>query len=652
MAITYLTYITSLAEEIHDRALNDVRSIEDWRSRRDCLRARYLESMGIDWVPSGTRPEFTDRGRERGRGFTATRLSYEIVPDCHSGGLLFLPEPCPKSPVPGVLYLCGHANFGVHEFHPHGIMWARRGYACFVVDTIRQTDNPGEHLGLTYHDRWDWLSLGYSPAGGELLNSRRALDVLAAQPEVDAERIGATGISGGGAHSVFVAMADDRVRAVASFCGVSNLSRTIASRCFESHCECMMVPNPYRHDTSEYVALIAPRPLLLGYAEGDDLFTPGEYETLHRDVARVYALYGDAHRCELMVYPGPHAYSDDAIRRTNAWFDTHVAGKPMDGAGGRVTLGGPELSKQQCTVFAGAIPVPDRLDILPEILTPPVSLPLPNTLDELDGLRERVIAMLRARVFSGVDAATDSLRIEHTERWSLGEGGAVAETRATRASIGDLELWIEHRIPAGGATDVIVQIWAPTIGVPRELPGAPVNGDTFESIRIEPRVSGRTAIAPPAAKMSARAALLVGVSTPALWVEDALAVMAWLRRSGDLEGKRVLIHGRGEAGIVALYAALFDGKIDAVVASDLIVSHKSGAYLPGVLKVADVKHVLGLIAPRIVGIETTEWIFGYWATRVYERLGVRERFVHTHSPARTFDEVLRLMRTGEAEGIT
>ena len=57
-----------------------------------------------------------------------------------------------------------------------------------------------------------------------------AHSLLRAQPEVDPDRIGLTGISGGGACSFHLACADERVRAVSTLCGISTPRDAIRTR--------------------------------------------------------------------------------------------------------------------------------------------------------------------------------------------------------------------------------------------------------------------------------------------------------------------------------------------------------------------------------------------------------------------------------------
>ncbi|MBS1237846.1 MAG: Acetyl xylan esterase, partial [Deltaproteobacteria bacterium] len=60
--------------------------------------------------------------------------------------------------------------------------------------------------------------MGYTPAGLEVWSAMRALDYLATRPEVDSERIGVTGISGGGVMTWLLTALDGRIKAAAPSC--------------------------------------------------------------------------------------------------------------------------------------------------------------------------------------------------------------------------------------------------------------------------------------------------------------------------------------------------------------------------------------------------------------------------------------------------
>ena len=48
-------------------------------------------------------------------------------------------------------------------------------------------------------------------------------------------------------------------------------------------------------------------------------------------------------------------------------------------------------------------------------------------------------------------------------------------------------------------------------------------------------------------------------------------------------------------------------------------------------------------APRVIGLDTHEWEFGFWSARLYKRLGILDRFVHTHSMSHTMQRIFRTL---------
>ena len=122
-------------------------------------------------------------------------------------------------PAPAVLYVCGHGNERTKDnvslgsktkYQHHGAWLARQGYVCLILDTLQLAEIEGLHHGTYHKDMFWWYSRGYTPAGVEAWNGIRALDYLQARKEVDPERLGVTGRSGGGASSWWIAALDDK----------------------------------------------------------------------------------------------------------------------------------------------------------------------------------------------------------------------------------------------------------------------------------------------------------------------------------------------------------------------------------------------------------------------------------------------------------
>ena len=113
-----------------------------------------------------------------------------------------------------------------------------------------------------------------------------------------------------------------------------------------------------------------------------------------------------------------------------------------------------------------------------------------------------------------------------------------------------------------------------------------------------------------------RAHALLGRTVDEGRVWDVAAVVRYLDEKDKMaQGWRVM--GRGQAGVIAAYAALFEPSIKEVVVVDPPASHRDGPYFLGVLRVLDTPDALGLLAPRpltLVGakdkaFERTEQIY-------------------------------------------
>ena len=586
--------------------------------------------MGLHDVPSCDLA-VTCYGEFAGPGFRAYRLAYQILPDAWGTGNLYLPDPLPAYPVPAVLNACGHCASGVGDLTPLIIPWPRRGYACFVFDTIAQTDNPGYHRGMNSGKRLDHISRGYTSAGGELLNGLRALEVLRGRPEIDGARIGVTGRSGGGAQSFYLAVADEGLRAAVPVVGVPSLKSTVGNRIFPDHCDCMYALGLHQRDNAEFAALIAPRPLLLCYAQGDSLYSREEYATLVEKARWIYRLYGCEEHCQLLDYPGGHGESEPPTLGAYHWFDAHVAGDSRPIAAVEPS----EIQEPQASVFNGQRPVPDRVDLLPELLTTTASLPLPRSAEEWPAIREAAVARLRTNVFGWLDRNDETLRMEYRDHtWHRGE-------------IGGMEVWLDLHVPAQGANRLILAVCNMEQDV-RELLHETSTAFPDAAIALfEPRGTGWNAPSMRTGNQALyRAGALLGLTPALLWLNDLKHLVSYLRSQPSCGDLPLYLYGHGDAAVACLYHAILHEDVAGAFLIDPPDSHLTGGYLPAILREMDITTAVGLLAPRPVGIagceRISEWYSLRWGHRVYHRLGIPER----HALGRTLDEVKGVVLAG------
>ncbi|MCA1808042.1 MAG: alpha/beta hydrolase family protein [Kiritimatiellia bacterium] len=642
MSKTLWQHYIDVSKRFLDNSLTGLERLEDWQAKRAEVRRHFMRSVGLDVLPSKTDLQVVNHGTLKGPGFRTEKLSFQIMPDCHGTCMVYYPDPLPAGKLPGVLYLCGHNPIGVHGYSKHGVLWSRRGYVCLVLDTIQQHDNPGMHSGLGLKRRYDWISMGYPGSCGEVWNSIRALDLLAGLPEVDPERIGATGTSGGGSLSFLTGLADERIAAVASNCGVTTPYYTLANRHILSHCDCMYVQNVFQHDTSEFAALLAPKPLLFCYGDEDGLFSHAEYRGMVEKIKTVYRLYGCEGKCELFEYHGPHGYIPESIDRCSRWFDEHLLGDPQR------PLQQPEeiFNEPDITIFNGKPPAPNRTALLPELISPVGTVELPRRPEDWPALRSATVERLRREVFPCIDSDPTVMQIESLGDWGGKEPDAV-RSFSYRPSFDGMHLWMQER-RVYASREVLIGVADPRQNYRTLSHNMADFGKDRHLFIIEPRGSSVTSTREGSQgcdrdNFFLQASTLVGMTPLMLMIQDLHHLLAYITGLPETAGKRFYLYGRGEAAAACLYHAAMNENIAGVVTEQLPPSHRNDAYITGILRVLDIEQACGLLAPRPLALVDHYAYKHIWLNRLYTRLGCPERLINKcQSVAVAMEDVIRL----------
>lgn len=397
-------YFRAETKKISDACLADIQTLDDWTSRREKYRQQLLDMLGL-WPlreKSDLKPVVT--GKIERPDFTVEKLHFQSSPGLYVTANLYLPKNLLK-PAPAILYVCGHSavvsngvSYGTKAaYQHHGIWFARNGYVCLVVDTLESGEILGNHHG-TYRDgMWWWNSRGYTPAGVETWNNIRALDYLSTRSEVDTNRFGVTGRSGGGAYSWYLAAVDDRVKCAAPVAGITDLHNHVVDGAVEGHCDCMFMVNTYRWDYPQVAAMVAPRPLLIGNSDKDSIFPLDGVQRLHARVRRIYDLYKAGDKLGLLITEGPHKDTQDLQLPVFRWFNRHLKGEDpvIEMAATR------QFTPQELKVFA-QLPTDQINTRIHELFVPEFRAPLaPKNAADWKTLSENWKNELHEKVFRG-----------------------------------------------------------------------------------------------------------------------------------------------------------------------------------------------------------------------------------------------------------
>ncbi len=260
------------------------------------------------------------------------KIIFESRPGFPVTANFYLPKN-PESPVPGVVGTCGHSTNGkaaeAYQSFAQGL--ARLGYACLIYDPIGQ----GERLQYVNDD----LSPRFRPgvtehliAGnqqflvGEFLgmwrawDGIRALDYLLTRPEVDKNHIGVTGNSGGGTMTTWLCGVEQRWTMAAPSCFVSTFRRNLENELPQDTEQCPPKAVALGLDHDDFLAALAPKPVVILAKERDYFDARGSEETLRR-LKRLYGLLGADEDVSLFIGPTYHGYSQENREAMYRWFN-------------------------------------------------------------------------------------------------------------------------------------------------------------------------------------------------------------------------------------------------------------------------------------------------------------------------------------------
>lgn len=302
---------------------------EGWDARRSELRRRWRQQIGrIDVPVAAPVLETLERdivpAAEGGAEVERSLVRYEAEPGLPVEAYLLRPSgDRPPRGAPGVVVFHSTVDHTIRqpaglEGEPDkhiGLQLARRGYVAICPrNFLWQYSRPG-----TIEEAVDWLAArhpGVSGMAKMLFDGVRAVDALAALPDVDPKRIGAIGHSLGAKEVLYLSAFDDRVRASVSSEGGIGLTYSNWEAPWYLG-EAIQRPG-FPMDHGEVLALSAPRAFLLIGGDSAD----GAWSWPYVEAALpVWSLLGQPKAVGLLNHRQGHAYPPEARRTAEAWLD-------------------------------------------------------------------------------------------------------------------------------------------------------------------------------------------------------------------------------------------------------------------------------------------------------------------------------------------
>lgn len=257
-------------------AIAHAQTLGEAAARRDVLRLQLRRSLGLDLLPRQHDTRARVAGKLARPGYFIEKIVYESLPGVLVPAHLYLPEKR-QGRAPAILFYPGHwwADSKMRpDFQAFCITMARLGFVVLSWDPFGQGERG---VSSRDHRRTELLLAGVAQQGVAEYETQVALRYLLSRPEVDPNRIGMTGASGGGYNTWITSALDDRIRVAVPVVGTSDFYEQIAVTrpldWYHAAEHCHFVPELIRYaNNHELLAMSAPKPLLIVAASQDQSF--------------------------------------------------------------------------------------------------------------------------------------------------------------------------------------------------------------------------------------------------------------------------------------------------------------------------------------------------------------------------------------------
>jgi cephalosporin-C deacetylase-like acetyl esterase len=302
------------ADELYDLRDAEIAKLEtkgDWRSRQIWVKQKLNELIGPFPDKTPLNPKIIDVLQKD--GYRVEKLVYESMPGFYVVGCVFIPDNM-QGKAPAILNVIGHNQeaFRAELYQTVYLNLVKKGFIVLAIDPIGQGEAVqfyDPEIGFSYagysvveHNYAGNLTFlsGISVARYFAWDGIRGIDYLISRKDVDPDRIGVTGFSGGGTVTSYIAALDDRVK-VSVPCSWSTSSRWQTETKGTQDAESFFYHGLKEGITFEDLLEVrAPLPTLMTFTSRDEyLSIQGAREAYH-EAKRAYETFGKGDHIQLV----------------------------------------------------------------------------------------------------------------------------------------------------------------------------------------------------------------------------------------------------------------------------------------------------------------------------------------------------------------
>ena len=334
---------TTVSQKLHemdvdaDVAWTKLANRAEYDARRKAMYAKMMSALG-EW-PARTPLNARTVATLKRDGYRIEKVIFESMPSLFVTANLFIPDsPAFKAPYPAIVMSCGHADTGkdCDIYLRACVIAVRQGFVALMYDPYEQGERREfKGIGSTGHHNIIGVKaslLGWSMPMLRIWDGMRAIDYAESRPEVDRDRIGFMGQSGGGTMTALMTAADWRLKATAPSCYLTSLRHLCESMGPQDAEQNIFGQLAFGLNHTGYVLL--PDTKVAVTCRFRDMFSIYGTLDLFRTVQTLAAKIGTAGHYALNSAPGPHGWTEStetaSVDWMRAWLKDESSLLPLD----------------------------------------------------------------------------------------------------------------------------------------------------------------------------------------------------------------------------------------------------------------------------------------------------------------------------------
>ena len=588
LLINYLTGQAMDFYEEREREISKLKTKDEWMKRQSLVREKLKELVGPFPEKTALNPKIT--GTIKKDGYRIDKIVYEALPGYYVTGCLYVPDNI-KGKVPAILNVIGHNQeaFRAPLYQVVNYNLVMKGMIVLAIDPPGQGEhvqyfNPEANLSSIGYSVIEHCYFGYqcflsgsSAARYFIWEGIRGIDYLVSRKDVDSQRIGVTGFSGGGTVTSYISAFDERVK-VSVPCSWATTNGSLLETKGIQDAEGTFIGGAAAGISfNDLIDVRAPKPTLMTFTTRDEYLTIRSAYEAFDEAKRVYMSYGLGENLQFSEEDSKHWMTPKIRYDIYSFFMKHFN-----------LQGNPE--ELEADIFSQ-----EELRVTPtgQIFT---SFGGDMIFDVNKNETVKLVAELdRSR--KNIDKHLNQVKIEAKEISGFitpsGEAGkAVINGRYQRNgySVGKYAIMGEGDYPIPillfvpddnkGKHPAIVYLH-PKGKIAEAKPGGEIEklvGKGYVVAAVDPLGVGETKNTVTNRQGTADAgntAVLIGRSVAGIQAGDIIRVVSYLKALGEVDPSRVGALSLNEMSIPLLHAAAFDQSINNITLIGSPVSYRS-----------------------------------------------------------------------------